>query len=245
VRWRQLIYGFYPQAEYWRAILAFVLLLVALFYGLYEKAPGRKYGLWFVCAFPFIAYGLLYGGFGGLEYVESPKWGGLLLTLAMGVTGIAVSIPFGIVLALGRRSKLPAISMLCTVFIEFIRGVPLVTLLFFGNVMLPLFLPEGMNIDIGGTLSEEQASSAKFGLDFGIYTDTHASDMPFGEGTFYWGGAAGTWFWIDPENDLFFIAMIQLFDQRDPDPTNFWEISAQHVYDALDAGALSGNPDGP
>ncbi len=147
VRWKQLIYGFYPEVEHWRAVLAFALLLVALYFGLYDKAPGRKYGLWFVCAYPFIAYGLLYGGFGGLEYVESPKWGGLLLTLAMGVTGIAVSIPFGIVLALGRRSDLPAISMLCAVFIEFIRGVPLVTLLFFGNVMLPLFLPEGMNID--------------------------------------------------------------------------------------------------
>jgi general L-amino acid transport system permease protein len=147
VRWRQLFYGFYPEAEYWRAILAFALLIVALFYGLYDKAPGRKYGLWFVCAYPFIAYGLLYGGFAGLDYVESPKWGGLLLTLAMGVTGIAFSIPFGIVLALGRRSDLPVIRMLSTLFIEFIRGVPLVTLLFFGTIMLPLFLPAGMNID--------------------------------------------------------------------------------------------------
>ncbi len=147
VRWQQMIYGFYPEVEWWRPNLALLMLLVALYYGLYDKAPGRKYGLWFVCAFPFLAYGLLYGGFAGLEYIESPKWGGLLLTLAMGVTGIAVSIPFGIVLALGRRSELPVISMVCTCFIEFIRGVPLVTLLFFGNVMLPLFLPEGMNID--------------------------------------------------------------------------------------------------
>lgn len=147
VRWKQLIYGFYPESEYWRAVLALVLLLVALFYGLYDKAPGRKCGLWFVCVYPFLAYFLLYGGFAGLDYVESPRWGGLLLTLAMGVTGIAVSIPFGIVLALGRRSQLPVISLLCTIFIEAIRGVPLVTLLFFGNVMLPLFLPEGMNID--------------------------------------------------------------------------------------------------
>ncbi len=147
VRWQQMIYGFYPGTELWRPNLAFVLLLAALFYGLYDKAPGRKYGLWFVCAFPFIAYALLYGGVSPLPYVESTQWGGLLLTLAMGITGIAFSIPFGIVLALGRRSELPVISLLCTLFIEFIRGVPLVTLLFFGNVMLPLFLPEGMNID--------------------------------------------------------------------------------------------------
>jgi general L-amino acid transport system permease protein len=147
VRWKQLIYGFYPEVEYWRPILAFGLLIIALYFGLYDKAPGRKYGLWYVCIFPFVAYILLYGGVGGLEYVESARWGGLLLTLALGVTGIAFSIPFGIVLALGRRSELPVISMLCTIFIEFIRGVPLITLLFFGNVMLPLFLPEGMNID--------------------------------------------------------------------------------------------------
>lgn len=148
VRWKQMVFGFYPGTEYWRAALAFVLLLVALYYGLYDKAAGRKYGLWFVCAFPFIAYGLLYGGFAGMEYVESARWGGLLLTLALGMTGIAFSIPFGIVLALGRRSELPVVSLLCSLFIEFIRGVPLITLLFFGSIMLPLFLPESWNIDV-------------------------------------------------------------------------------------------------
>jgi general L-amino acid transport system permease protein len=148
VRWHQILYGFYPEAEHWRANLAFALLLVALYYGLYEKSIGRRYGLWFVCAYPVIVYALLYGGFAGLPYVESGRWGGLLLTLIAGVTGIAFSIPFGVVLALGRRSELPVISMLCTVFIEFIRGVPLITLLFFGTIMLPLFLPEGWNIDV-------------------------------------------------------------------------------------------------
>lgn len=147
VRWEQLMYGFYPEAEYWRANLTFVMLLVALFYGLWDKAPGRNYGLWYVCAFPFLAYLLLYGGAFGLEYVESRLWGGFLLTIAMGVTGIAFAIPFGVLLALGRRGNLPVISLLCTLFIEFIRGVPLVTLLFFGNVMLPLFMPEGTNVD--------------------------------------------------------------------------------------------------
>jgi general L-amino acid transport system permease protein len=147
VRWDQLLFGFYPADKHWRPELAFALLLVALFYGLYSEAPGRKYGIWFTCAYPFIAYFLLYGGVLGLDYVGSSRWGGLLLTLALGVTGIAFAIPFGIILALGRRSELPVISLLCTVFIEFVRGVPLITLLFFGNVMLPLFLPEGMNID--------------------------------------------------------------------------------------------------
>ena len=147
VRWNQLIYGFYPESEHWRPNLAFGLLLLALFYGLYDKAPGRKYGLAFCAAFPFIAYWLLYGGFAGLSFVSSSRWGGLLLTIAMGVTGIVVSIPVGVVLALGRRSRMPAISKLSVVFIEYIRGVPLITILFFSNIALPLFLPEGVSID--------------------------------------------------------------------------------------------------
>ena len=146
-RWDQLMYGFYPEAEHWRPNLAFCLLLAALYYGLYDGAPGRKYGLTFCAAFPFIAYWLLYGGFGGLPFVESAKWGGLLLTITMGVTGIAVSIPLGVLLALGRRSQMPVISAMCVVFIEYIRGVPLICILFFSNIALPLFLPEGVTID--------------------------------------------------------------------------------------------------
>lgn len=146
-RWDQLMYGFYPEAEHWRPNLAFCLLLIALYYGLYDGAPGRKYGLTFCAAFPFIAYWLLYGGFGGLPFVESARWGGLLLTITMGVTGIAVSIPLGVLLALGRRSEMPVISAMCVVFIEYIRGVPLICILFFSNIALPLFLPEGVTID--------------------------------------------------------------------------------------------------
>lgn len=146
-RWDQLMYGFYPEAEHWRPNLAFCLLLAALYYGLYDGAPGRKYGLAFCAAFPFIAYWLLYGGFGGLPFVESARWGGLLLTITMGVTGIAVSIPLGVLLALGRRSQMPVISAMCVVFIEYIRGVPLICILFFSNIALPLFLPEGVTID--------------------------------------------------------------------------------------------------
>ena len=91
-------------------------------------------------------YFLLNGGLGFTE-VSTNKWGGLLVTLVLGCTGIALAFPIGIMLALGRRSKLPVISMMCTLFIEFIRGVPLITLLFFGMVMLPLFLPEGIDMD--------------------------------------------------------------------------------------------------
>jgi general L-amino acid transport system permease protein len=82
-----------------------------------------------------------------LEPVDTGDWGGLLITLVVAITGIVVSLPLGIVLALGRRSDMPVIRVLCTIFIEFWRGVPLITVLFMASVMLPLFLPAGVNFD--------------------------------------------------------------------------------------------------
>ena len=83
----------------------------------------------------------------GLEPVDTRDWGGLLITLVVAVTGIVASLPLGIILALGRRSEMPAARLICTIFIEFWRGVPLITVLFMASVMLPLFLPEGVNFD--------------------------------------------------------------------------------------------------
>ena len=83
----------------------------------------------------------------GLEHVETDQWGGLLVTLVIAVTGIAASLPLGIVLALGRRSNMPIVRLVSVIFIEFWRGVPLITVLFMSSVMLPLFLPEGVNFD--------------------------------------------------------------------------------------------------
>jgi len=146
VRFYQFVYGFYPVEEVWRVNLVYFLLVVVLIPLLFENFPKRKYFLYFAVIFPIIAYILLAGRF-GLTHVSTKNWGGLLVTLVLGFTGIALAFPIGIILALGRRSKLPVISMVCTLFIEFIRGVPLITLLFFGMVMLPLFLPEGMTLD--------------------------------------------------------------------------------------------------
>ena len=146
VRFYQFMYGFYPRDEVWRVNLSYIMLAVAVVPLLFDKFPFRKYFLKFTYVFPVIAFFLLNGGL-GLESVSTNKWGGLLVTLVLGCTGIALAFPLGIVLALGRRSNLPVISMMCTLFIEFIRGVPLITLLFFGMVMLPLFLPEGVNMD--------------------------------------------------------------------------------------------------
>ncbi|TGV63911.1 amino acid ABC transporter permease, partial [Mesorhizobium sp. M00.F.Ca.ET.149.01.1.1] len=98
-------------------------------------------------ALPIVAFFLLVGGVFGLPHVETPRWGGLLVTLSLSFVGIAVSLPMGIVLALGRRSKMPIVKWLCVVFIETVRGIPLITVLFFASVMLPLFLPEGVSFD--------------------------------------------------------------------------------------------------
>ena len=97
--------------------------------------------------YPIIAYGLFSGPMFGLPLVETSQWGGLFITLVIAITGIVSSLPIGILLALGRRSNLPIIKALSVAFIELVRGVPLVTVLFMASVMLPLFLPEGVTFD--------------------------------------------------------------------------------------------------
>jgi general L-amino acid transport system permease protein len=144
----QFMYGRYPIEEYWRVNLVgimFVLLLVPL---LIPKVPYKVVNaITFFFIFPIVAFFLLVGGWLGLSYVETPLWGGLLVTLVISFVGICVSLPLGIVLALGRRSKLPVIKMLCVIFIETIRGIPLITVLFMASYMLPLFLPPGVTFD--------------------------------------------------------------------------------------------------
>lgn len=140
-------YGFYPIEQRWRVNLSFLLLIIALIPVLWDKAPMRKTGMYFSCVFPFIAGWLLLGGF-GLESVPTDKFGGFMLTLVIGVTGIAFSLPIGICLALGRQSKLPIIRTFSVGFIEFIRGVPLITLLFVASTMLNYFLPKGTTFDL-------------------------------------------------------------------------------------------------
>ena len=94
--------------------------------------------------FPVIAFFLLVGGVFGLLHVDTALWGGLLVTLVVATVGIAGSFPLGILLALGRRSKMPIVRWVSVGFIEFVRGVPLITVLFMASVMLPLFLPPGV-----------------------------------------------------------------------------------------------------
>src|SRR5262245_32678366 len=147
-KFRQLIYGFYPADQYWRVNLTFFLGAALLVPLLIPRIPHKPLNaVLFFVVFPVVAFFLLIGGVFGLEHVETRAWGGLLVTLVVAVTGIVASLPLGILLALGRRSEMPIVRMLCIIFIEFWRGVPLITVLFFATYMLPLFLPNNWTID--------------------------------------------------------------------------------------------------
>ena len=203
-RFNQLMFGFYPQDDQWRPMLAFALMLVAVAPVLFDKLPRQM--MWFSILYPFIGVWLLWGGtiwgplmvaagFGvgyifhtalkgvtgeltamiaavvstliwwlygvgpvaemlssaapiGIPVIESSKFGGLMLSITIGVSGIALSLPIGIMLALGRQSDMFIIKVLSVGFIEFIRGVPLITLLFVASVLLNFFLPPGTNFDL-------------------------------------------------------------------------------------------------
>jgi general L-amino acid transport system permease protein len=145
-RIQQFLYGFYPASETWRINLAVVLLIPALAPWLFDNVPGARYLRWFSLAFPIIVTILLTGGL-GLPEVTTNKLGGFTLNLTVGLAGIVLSLPFGVVLALGRQSRLPIIRILSIVFIEAVRGVPLITLLFVSNIILPIFLPPDFALD--------------------------------------------------------------------------------------------------
>lgn len=142
------IYGFYPNELQWRVDVMYALLALSFVPQFIENFPGRKWlGIFGITGLPVVGYFLIPGGSFGLEVVDSAKWGGLMLTLIIAYIGIIASLPIGILLALGRRSDMPIIRGLCVVFIEVWRAVPLITVLFMASVMLPLFLPEGMNFE--------------------------------------------------------------------------------------------------
>lgn len=148
VRLEQFIYGFYPSAERWRVDLAFALFALA-FLPLFARSLLQK--VWMISValllYAVVAAILLLGGAFGLPAVETRLWGGLMLTLVVAGTGILGSLPVGILLALGRRSRLPVLHALSVTFIEVVRGVPLITILFMASTMLPFFLPEGTSLD--------------------------------------------------------------------------------------------------
>ena len=144
----QFMYGRYPDPERWRVNLAFVLLAIGVVPLAIPSAPFKRLTLLYVfIIFPVLSGCLLIGGVAGLPVVETALWGGLFLTLVVSYVGMAMSLPLGIILALGRRSKMPAVHYVCVAFIELCRGIPLITVLFMAGILLPLFLPTGVNFD--------------------------------------------------------------------------------------------------
>lgn len=148
VRFGQFMYGFYPEAERWRVDLGMALVVLSGIPLFASRVRRRGTIACIVVPAAFVAAGVLFaGGVFGLMPVETGRWGGLMLTVVVAFTGIAASFPLGVLLALARRSTMPVIRTLAIIFIEFWRGVPLVTVLFMASVMLPLFLPAGVDIN--------------------------------------------------------------------------------------------------
>jgi len=145
-KYRFILFGTYPYEQQWRPALA-TLLFIALFYVSCLRSFWRR-ELILIWAVMLSLIGLLmWGGVPGLEFVSQERWGGLPVTLVLATFGLAFGFPLGILVALGRRSKLPAIRSLCVLYVELIRGVPLISLLFMASVMFPLFMPDGVNLD--------------------------------------------------------------------------------------------------
>jgi general L-amino acid transport system permease protein len=143
---RFILFGTYPYEQHWRPAVATVLLI--LLWGLSALRAFWRWWLALIWLSGLTVIGILmWGGVMGLPYVENERWGGLILTLLLTTFGLAVAFPLSILLALGRRSDLPVIRALCIGYIELIRGVPLISLLFMASVMLPLFLPAGVTVD--------------------------------------------------------------------------------------------------
>ncbi|MBC7432597.1 MAG: amino acid ABC transporter permease [Rubritepida sp.] len=143
---RFMLFGTYPYDEHWRPALA-CLLFVALYIVSAMRRFWRK-ELVLIWAGMLTAIAvLMWGGVLGMTFVPQDRWGGLPITLILATFGLAFAFPLAVLVALGRRSKLPAIKALCVLYVELIRGVPLISLLFMASVMFPLFLPEGVNID--------------------------------------------------------------------------------------------------
>jgi general L-amino acid transport system permease protein len=138
------VYGFYPIGQRWRVDLFFLALAFGIAWLLRLSAPRRDIGaIYFFVMLPIFSYIVLSGApVIGLSHVSTSLWGGMLVTIVVATVGIVVSLPLGILLALGRRSDRPVVKLFSVTFIEFVRGVPLITVLFMASVMLPLFVPE-------------------------------------------------------------------------------------------------------
>src|SRR5215471_2581172 len=145
-KWRFIFFGRFPYEEQWRPLFVIVIIIGLILASCDRRLWGRRLVLLWPAGLVIVGI-LMWGGVFGLRYVPTELWSGLPLTLILAVIGMAFAFPLAILLALGRRSKLPAVRMVSVAYIELVRGVPLITVLFMASVMLPLFLPAGVTID--------------------------------------------------------------------------------------------------
>jgi len=146
-KYRLIIFGRYPFDQQWRPLIATLLMVVLLV----ASCTRPLWSKWLVVAWVVVIaafFTLMKGGVLGLVPVETSRWGGLPLTMLLSVLGIACAFPLSVLVALGRRSHLPAIRSLCIVYVELIRGVPLISVLFMASFMFPLFMPAGTQVDV-------------------------------------------------------------------------------------------------
>jgi general L-amino acid transport system permease protein len=143
---RFMLFGFYPYGEQWRPVVAILLFVVLAFFS-HNRKYWNKTLIYAWIAGVVVMGVIMRGGLFGLTGVETSQWSGIILTLMLSLFGLTAAYPLGVLLALGRRSTLPAVKTLSVVYIELIRGVPLISLLFMSSVMFPLFLPEGITVD--------------------------------------------------------------------------------------------------
>ena len=152
VWFRRFMYGMYPNEFHWRINVAFIILVSFAFLGFFAKGKYKNYlTFYYAIVYPIIAFLIIYflisGGSFGLEWIETNAWGGLSLTFIVSFFGLIFCFPLGMIFALGRRSELPMIRYISIGYIEFWRGVPLITVLFMSSVMFPMFLPAGTFVD--------------------------------------------------------------------------------------------------
>ena len=144
---RLIVMGRYPEVEHWRPVIATALMLGVVVISCMPRFWKKTLPLiWAVMLAVYFV--LMKGGFFGLTEVDTDQWGGLPLTVMLTVISMTLAFPLAIFVALGRRSNMPAIRTLCTLYVELVRGVPLITVLFMASFMLPLFMPEGVKIDV-------------------------------------------------------------------------------------------------
>ena len=146
-KYRLILFGRYPYAEQWRPLLACLLMIGAIIASCYRPFwRAGLFGLWAVVLTAFFA--LMLGGWFGLTPVETSRWGGFPLTVLLSTVSLVVAFPLAVLVALGRQSRMPGIRTLCVLYVELVRGVPLISVLFMASFMFPLFMPQGTTIDV-------------------------------------------------------------------------------------------------